>query len=104
MLTLWQEIELGIEEDWEWPGDSNKYKMKLENERVYEFLANLNCKFYVVRGRILGQQPLQSTHEVFAKVQQEESCRQIMSKKSSDSSDFYQEVSTLPVKENKPLY
>ncbi|KAA0060464.1 reverse transcriptase [Cucumis melo var. makuwa] len=33
-------------------------KMKLEVNRVYDFLVGLNSKFDLVRGRILGQKPI----------------------------------------------
>ena len=72
MLNLWQELDLSTEEEWECTGDSVRYKQKLENEQVFEFLAGLNREFDEVRGRILRHHPLPTTREVFAEVRREE--------------------------------
>lgn len=42
MTQLWQELDLNTEEEWECPADSVRFKKRLENERVFEFLAGLN--------------------------------------------------------------
>ena len=42
MKSLWQELDLSYEEEWECFGDSVRYRKRLENERVFEFLAGLN--------------------------------------------------------------
>lgn len=52
--------------------------MKLESERVVEFLTGLNCEFDDVRGRILGWRPLPSTREVFLEVRHEERQQSVM--------------------------
>ena len=55
MKSLWQELDLSYEEEWECSGDSVRYRKRLENERVFEFLAGLNQELDEVRGRILGR-------------------------------------------------
>ena len=72
MVGIWQELDLSFDEDWECRGDTVKYKKKLENEIVFEFLAGLNQELDDVRGRILGQRFLPSTREVFAEVRRKE--------------------------------
>lgn len=78
MKSLWQELDLSFGETWECSGDSVKYKKRLEDERVFEFLAGLNRVLDDVRGRILGRKPLPSTREVFAEVRREELRRKVM--------------------------
>ena len=85
MLGIWQELDLSFEEAWECRGDSVKYKNKLENERVFEFLAGLNSELDDVRGHILGRRPLPSTREVFAEVRREEQRRRVMLKETKAS-------------------
>lgn len=58
--------------------DSVRYKKKVENERVFEFLARLNHKLDDVRGRILERRPLPMLREVFSEVRREGSGRQVM--------------------------
>lgn len=72
MTSLWQELDLSNEEDWECSKDSEKYKKRLENDRVYEFLVGLNRDLDEVRGRILGRRPLPLTQKVFTEVRREE--------------------------------
>lgn len=50
MVSLWQELDLSLEEELECMDDSVRYKKKLENERVFKFLAGLNRDFNDVRG------------------------------------------------------
>ena len=59
-------------------GDSVRFKKKMENERVFEFLAGLNCELDDIRSRVLSRQPLPSIREVFSEVQLEESKRKVM--------------------------
>ena len=72
MATLWKELDMSFEEEWECLRDTIRYKKRLENERVFEFLAGLNRDLDDVKGRILGRCPLPSTREVFSKVRREE--------------------------------
>lgn len=55
MKTLWQELNMSFEEEWECTKDSVRYKKKLENERVFEFLAGFNHDLDDVKGRILSR-------------------------------------------------
>ena len=41
-------------------GDNVRFKKKMENERVFEFLARLNHKLDNVRSRVLSHRPLPS--------------------------------------------
>lgn len=84
MTHLWQELDLSLEEEWDCTGDSVRYKKRVENERVFEFLAGLNRDLDDVRGRILGRRPLPTTREVFAEVRREENRRKIMLKTGDD--------------------
>lgn len=68
MTSLWQELDLSSDEDWRCADDYTRYKKRVENERVYEFLAGLNCEQDEVRGWILGRRPLPSIREVFSEV------------------------------------
>ena len=53
MLGLWQDLDLSCEEDC--TGDSVRFKKKMENERVFKFLAGLNRKLDDVRSRVLSR-------------------------------------------------
>ena len=76
MLGLWQDLDLSCEEDC--TRDSVRFKKKMENERVFEFLAGLNCELDNVRSRVLSRRPLPSIREVFSEVRREESRRRVM--------------------------
>ncbi|RVW51120.1 hypothetical protein CK203_078125 [Vitis vinifera] len=78
MLGLWQELDLSCKEEWECTGDSVRFKKKMENERVFEFLAGLNRELDDVRSRVLSRRPLPSIREVFSEVRREESRRRVM--------------------------
>ncbi|KAL6317167.1 hypothetical protein AAG906_029919 [Vitis piasezkii] len=78
MLGLWQELDLSYDEEWECTGDSVRFKKKMENERVFEFLAGLNRELDDVRSRVLSRRPLPSIREVFSEVRREESRRRVM--------------------------
>ena len=78
MLGLWQDLDLNCEEEWECTGDSVRFKKKMENERVFEFLAGLNCELDDVKSKVLSRQPLPSIREVFFDVRREESRRKVM--------------------------
>ncbi|RVW39497.1 hypothetical protein CK203_085970 [Vitis vinifera] len=78
MLGMWQELDLSCEEEWECTGDSVRFKKKMENERVFEFLAGLNRELDDVRSRVLSRRPLPSIREVFSEVRREESRRRVM--------------------------
>ena len=78
MLGLWQELDVSCEEEWECTGDNVRFKKKMENERVFEFLAGLNRELDDVRSRVLSRWPSPSIREVFSEVQREESRRKVM--------------------------
>ena len=94
MSGLWQELDLNVDQEWDCAGDNMRFKRRLEDERVFEFLAGLNPELDDVRGRILGRRPLPSTREVFAEVRREEKRRQVMLK-DTGSSVIGTEVSAL---------
>lgn len=85
---------------WDCPGDGVRYKKRLENERVYEFLVELNRELDDVRSRILSRRPLPPTREVFAEVKREESRQQIMLKNEAGPNV---ENSTLVTHSNGPI-
>ena len=68
MLGLWQDLDLSCEEESECTRDSVRFKKKMENERVFEFLTGLNHKLDDVRSRVLSRRSLPSIQEVFSKV------------------------------------
>ncbi|RVW31424.1 hypothetical protein CK203_086764 [Vitis vinifera] len=68
MLGLWQDLDLNYEEEWECTGDSVRFKKKMENERVFEFLTGLNRELDDVRSRVLSRRSLPSIREVFFEV------------------------------------
>nr|XP_027078684.1 uncharacterized protein LOC113701961 [Coffea arabica] len=84
MVTLWQELDLCYEDEWDCRADSVRYKKREENDRVYVFLAGLNQELDEVRGRILGRKPLPSIREVFSEVRREESRRKVMLKSKAE--------------------
>ncbi|KAG6742683.1 hypothetical protein POTOM_053605 [Populus tomentosa] len=49
MVTLWQELDLCYEDDWDCPNDSVRHRKREENDRVYVFLAGLNHNLDEVR-------------------------------------------------------
>ncbi|KAL6327175.1 hypothetical protein AAG906_015214 [Vitis piasezkii] len=55
MLGSWQDLDLSYEEEWECTGDSVRFKKKMENERVFEFLVGLNRKLDNLRSRVLSR-------------------------------------------------
>ena len=59
-------------------GDSVRFKKKMENERVFEFLAGLNRELDDVRSRVLSRRPLPSIREVFFEVWQKEIRRRVI--------------------------
>nr|CAN68286.1 hypothetical protein VITISV_017015 [Vitis vinifera] len=78
MLSLWQDLNFNCEKEWECMGDSVRFKKKMENERVFEFLAGLNCKLDDVKSRVISRRLLPSIREVFSEVRLEESIRRVM--------------------------
>ena len=78
MLGLWQDLDLSCEEEWECTGDNVRFKKKMENKRVFEFLAGLNRELDDVRSRVLSRRSLPSIREVFFEVRREESKRRVM--------------------------
>ena len=78
MLGLWQDLDLNCEEEWECMSDSVRFKKKMENEKVFKFLAGMNRELDDVRGRVLNRQPLPSIREVFSEVRREERRRKVM--------------------------
>ena len=68
MLGLWQDLDLICEEEWECTGDNVSLKKKIENKRVFEFLAGLNHELDDVRSRVLSRRLLPFIREVFFEV------------------------------------
>ncbi|RVW33188.1 Retrovirus-related Pol polyprotein from transposon RE2 [Vitis vinifera] len=63
MLGLWQDLDLSCEEEWEYTGDSVRFKKKMENERVFEFLTGLNRELDDVRSKVLNRRSLPSIRD-----------------------------------------
>ena len=41
-MTLWQELDLCYDEEWDCPNENVRYMKQMENDSVYAFLAGLN--------------------------------------------------------------
>ena len=54
MLGLWQELDLNCEKEWDCTGDNVLFKKKMENKRVFEFLARLNRELDSIRSKVLN--------------------------------------------------
>ena len=72
MKAPWQELNLCYDEEWDCTKDSVRYMKRMENDRVYVFLAGLNKNLDEVQGRILGKKPLLSLRKVFSEVRRGE--------------------------------
>ncbi|KAL0555969.1 hypothetical protein IC582_004472 [Cucumis melo] len=68
LSLIWQEMDLCKELVWRDLTDGLQYSRIEEVNRIYDFLAGLNPKFDVVRGRILGQRPIPSLMEVCSEI------------------------------------
>lgn len=77
MQTLYQELDLSSEEEWECSNDSTRYRKKVEFEWVFEFLAGLNLELDDVRGRILDWRPFLFVTKVLIDVRLEESRQRV---------------------------
>lgn len=77
MQTLYQELDLSSEEEWECSNDSARYWKKVEFEWVFEFLAGLNLELDDVRGRILDWRPFLFVTKVLIDVRLEESRQRV---------------------------
>ena len=60
MLGLWQVLDLSCEEEWECMKDNVRFKKKMENKRVFEFLTGLNRELDDVRSKVLNRRSLPS--------------------------------------------
>ncbi|KAK0598581.1 hypothetical protein LWI29_036055 [Acer saccharum] len=103
LQDLWQELDLFFEEDSSCDKCSIKQQRKLENERVYDFLAGLNRNLDEVRGRVVARYPFPSTEEAFAEVRREEGRRKVMLTDDQPISSSAPEGSTL-VSKNSSSY
>lgn len=53
MTFLWQELDLSFKEEWDCSRDNARYKKKLENKQVFEFLTRINRDLDDIREWIL---------------------------------------------------
>ena len=84
LADIWQKIDLNTEEGkWACDHDAAIYRKRVNDDRVFQFLAGLNESLDGVRRRILERSSLPSLGEVFAEVRQEASFRKVMSKSST---------------------
>lgn len=80
MLTLWQELDLCYDYDWDCTSDSARHMKREENDRVYVFLA---------------RKPLPNIREVFCEVRREEARRRVMLKDANQKPTTESESSAL---------
>ncbi|KAK8348830.1 hypothetical protein V6Z12_A06G105100 [Gossypium hirsutum] len=78
LKILWQKLDMYYVIDWGEGSEHTKFMDHLNKERLYEFLAGLNCDLDEVRGRILGRTTLPTIGEAFAEVRREEKRSLIM--------------------------
>ncbi|KAH7550462.1 hypothetical protein JRO89_XS13G0195500 [Xanthoceras sorbifolium] len=78
LQDLWNELDLLFEEDSSCPEYSIKQRRKLEDERVYDFLAGLNRNPDEVRDQVVARALFSSPEEAFAEVCWEEVRRKAM--------------------------
>ena len=59
MLTLWQELDLCYDDQWECTSDSARHMKREENDRVYVFLLDLTKNWTRLGDELLGGNPCQ---------------------------------------------
>jgi hypothetical protein len=64
LKRIWQDLDLFNDQGWKCPNDVSQYRVIVDADRVFKFLAGLNVEFDEVRGRIIGRNPLPSINEV----------------------------------------
>ncbi|KAI9095344.1 hypothetical protein K1719_026378 [Acacia pycnantha] len=84
LADIWQKIDLNtVEEKWACDHDAAIYRKRVDDYKVFQFLAGLNESLDGVRRRILERSSMPSPGEVFAEVRREASFRKVMSKSSA---------------------
>jgi hypothetical protein len=70
--TIWQKLDFLNPYDMESAKDTATLKKRIENERVYDFLAGLNPRFDQIRVQVLAQDPTPNLRSTYAFVRREE--------------------------------
>lgn len=106
LMRIWQDLDLFDDYEWESTKDLAHHKKKMENVRIFKFLAGLRVEFDEVRGRIIGRQPLPQLGEVFSEVRREESRRNVMLGKKEgepENSAFISNANVARFSERQPV-
>uniref|UniRef100_A0A2N9G457 Reverse transcriptase Ty1/copia-type domain-containing protein n=1 Tax=Fagus sylvatica TaxID=28930 RepID=A0A2N9G457_FAGSY len=72
LQTIWQELDFLNPYDMESAKDTATLKTRIENERVYDFLAGLDPGFDQIRVQVLAQDPTPNLRSTYAFVRREE--------------------------------
>ncbi|GMY19494.1 hypothetical protein FCV25MIE_14733, partial [Fagus crenata] len=72
LQTIWQELDFLNPYDMESTKDTTMLKKRIENERVYDFLAGLDPGFDQIREQVLAQDPTPNLRSTYAFFRQEE--------------------------------
>ena len=72
LQTIWQELDFLNPYDMESAKDTTMLKKRIENERVYDFLAGLDPGFDQIRVQVLAQDPTLNLRSTYAFVRLEE--------------------------------
>uniref|UniRef100_A0A2N9G8E4 Reverse transcriptase Ty1/copia-type domain-containing protein n=1 Tax=Fagus sylvatica TaxID=28930 RepID=A0A2N9G8E4_FAGSY len=72
LQTIWQELDFLNPYDMESAKDTATLKTRIENERVYDFLAGLDPGFDQIRVQVLAQNPTPNLRSTYAFVRREE--------------------------------
>jgi hypothetical protein len=78
LQTIWQELDFLNPYDMESAKDTATLKKRIENERVYDFLAGLDPGFDQIRVQVLAQDPLPNLRSTCAFVRREELRQAVM--------------------------
>ncbi|XP_050919518.1 uncharacterized protein LOC127137067 [Lathyrus oleraceus] len=78
LKRVWQDLDLFNTYKWNSAEDAKHHQQKIEEDRIFQFLAGLNEELDEVRGRIIARETLPSLGEVFAEVRREETRRSVM--------------------------
>lgn len=78
LCSLWEEIDFYDDFKAQCTEDTTLYNQKVEETRIFEFLAGLHLDYEPIRVLILGKDPLPSLYEVFTHLSQEEDRRHLM--------------------------
>ncbi|XP_078161983.1 uncharacterized protein LOC144557297 [Carex rostrata] len=99
---LWKELDIRRPNPMEHPGDIEKYKKLVQEDRVLVFLDGLDNRLDHVRARVLQVQPFPTVEEAFALVRKEEIRQKVMLNQEETNNSMVMLARELTM--NKPSY